>query len=113
MLTTASRYMLATIIKDANARLKLSLRAKLSYNPGDGDVVHEIAPGDTLWNLAVQYFQGVPYAATLWWAIADYQPEPILDPTITLTPGDLIVIPSPILVQDALAGVLDEEEASF
>lgn len=104
---------MSTIVKDASDRLKLSLRARLEYDQEDDDIVHEVAPGDTLWTLASQYFNGMPYANTLWWAIADYQPEPILDPTVRLEPGTLVVIPSPTLVQDALSGILDEDEAEF
>lgn len=113
MLTTISRYRMSTLVKDAQDRLKLSLRARLEYDQEDEDIIHEIAPGDTLWTLAAQYFDGMPYSHTLWWAIADYQPDPIIDPTVQLEPGELIVIPSPVLVQDALSGLLEEDEAGF
>jgi hypothetical protein len=113
MLTTISRYRMSDIIKDARGRLLLSLRPRLEYDQEDEDIIHEVAPGDTLWTLAAQYFNGIPFAHTLWWAIADYQPDPIIDPTVRLEPGSLVVIPSPTLVQDALSGILEEDEADF
>lgn len=55
---------------------------------------HVAAEGDTLSTLAARYFVGQARAAGFWWVIADFQPEPIHDPTISLTPGRLLYIPS-------------------
>lgn len=50
--------------------------------------------GDTLFTLAAKHFAGIPRPAGLWWVIADFQPQPIVDPTLRLRPGALIVVPS-------------------
>jgi hypothetical protein len=36
----------------------------------------------------------LPRACGFWWAIADFQPDPILDPTLRLEPGRRLFIPS-------------------
>jgi hypothetical protein len=36
----------------------------------------------------------------LWWIIADFQPDPIHDPTVRLTPGRTLYIPSLRTVQE-------------
>ncbi len=58
------------------------------------NIVHVVRDGDTLWNLAGYYFQGFIRACGLWWVIADYQPQPIFDPTIRLVSGSVLYIPS-------------------
>jgi hypothetical protein len=50
--------------------------------------------GDTLQSLAVEHFKPVAEAAELWWVIADYQPDPIEDPTLDLDEGRILFIPS-------------------
>lgn len=96
------------IVSDAGG-IELDLRATLEYNPSEDDITHIVEAGDTLHGLAAGYYNGMPNPATLWWVIADYQPVPIIDPTVVLTPGDLIIIPSPSAVQGALFGLLEDE----
>ena len=57
--------------------------------------LHTVQSGDTLTSLAGRYFRGLPRASGFWWVIADYQPAPITDPTLALSPGTVLVIPSP------------------
>ena len=51
-----------------------------------GDMLHHIATA----------FYGDP---KLYWAIADYQPVPILNPLVPLEEGRQIIVPSPELLQ--------------
>lgn len=55
---------------------------------------HIVDDGDTLFGLAGRYFSSIDRAAGLYWVIADFQPTPILDPTVRLTPGSRLFIPS-------------------
>lgn len=55
---------------------------------------HIVRKGDTLWTLAARYLRGIERPAGLWWVIADFQPDPIHDPTIDLTEGRVLHIPS-------------------
>jgi hypothetical protein len=55
---------------------------------------HVVQEGDTLFTLAALYFAPLPRPAGLWWVIADFQPDPIHDPTLSLDLGRELVIPS-------------------
>jgi hypothetical protein len=103
-----SRYKHSTVIRRSDdSVLYYSLRPRPWYVGGLGETLHKVQLGDTLMNLAQFYFKGFPDPARLWWIIADYQPEPINDPTIVLTPGSVVVIPPQNVVQDWLMSVTD------
>jgi hypothetical protein len=60
--------------------------------------------GDTLFDLAGQYFAPLPRACGFWWAIADFQPDPIIDPTLQLDVGRQLLIPSVRVLTDVILG---------
>lgn len=62
--------------------------------------------GDTLFHIAGRAFQPLPRPAGLWWVIADFQPQPIHDPTIQLAPGQVLVVPS---VRTVIEEILNEK----
>lgn len=93
-LLVTSRYRFTSGWTDADWRLFLDERVPFRYRELSDNRQHVVRIGDTLWTLAGRYFFGVPRASGLWWVIADFQPEPIHDPTIELSPGTLLVIPS-------------------
>jgi len=101
-----SPYNLAEIVQDANQRLSFALRNRLLWEDLEGVRAHVVKEGDTLWNLALRYYGSVGQGdgARLWWTIADFQSEPINDPTIQLQPGEIILIPPLPAVQTAIAG---------
>lgn len=66
---------------------------------------HIVADGETLFSLAARYFATIPRGAGLWWVLADFQPDPILDPTIALVAGQTLIIPS---VRTVTESVFDE-----
>ena len=72
----------------------LSERVPYRFVSRSDNRIHVVAEGDTLHTLAHDYFQGLPRPAQFYWVIADFQPEPILDPSIRLAVGRQIVIPS-------------------
>lgn len=109
MQTEHGRYQLADVTRDDDGYIYTDLRARLDYQGLSDDIIHIVSAGETLQSLAATYFQGMPFAAQLWWAIADYQPEPINDPTVLLTEGSVITIPSAAAVQEALYAIVDEE----
>lgn len=83
-------------------------RDRLLYTPIANIEPHIVEDGDTLWSLAARYYGGDDGEANLWWAIADFQPEPILDPTIALAAGSTVLIPPLAYVQNALSGLPEE-----
>ena len=74
--------------------LQLTEREPYAYREFADNRVHVVAQGETLFTLAAKYLSPIPRAAGLWWIVADFQPDPIHDPTITLTPGSTIIVPS-------------------
>lgn len=97
-----SRFQFCQGLTDAEGRLLLSDRVPFRFVERVDNRFHTVTEGDTLYNLASQYFSGFDRPAGLYWVIADYQPDPIIDPTVTLTPGCVLVIPSSRLVREEI-----------
>lgn len=97
---------------DDEGRLFLTDRTPYSFVTRDDNRVHVVVEGDTLWSIAGRYFQGLDRPAGYWWAIADFQPNPIHDPTIALVAGSVIIVPSiRTLLEDVLGEKRRREEA--
>ncbi len=64
------------------------------FRPFSDTREHVVRQGDTLFTLAGQYFAPIPRACGLWWIIADFQPDPIHDPTLDLEVGRVLLVPS-------------------
>lgn len=79
---------------DAEGRTFLTDRIPYGFRALPDNRVHIVSEGDTLFTLAGRYFQPLTRPAGYWWAIADFQPHPIHDPTIALVAGSVIVVPS-------------------
>lgn len=78
----------------SNLRTFLSPRVPFPYRQLSDNRIVIARTGDTLFALAGKYFAGLPRPCGLWWVIADFQPEPIHDPTIALAAGRAVVVPS-------------------
>lgn len=89
-----SRYAACIAVEDEEGRLVLREREPLSYRDLPDNRVHVVAQGDTLWQLAGRYFAPLPRACGYWWMIADFQPDPIVDPTLELDIGRVLYVPS-------------------
>lgn len=74
--------------------LLLTDREPYTFQVLSDNVLHVVKAGDTLWSLAGRYYRGMRRPNGLWWAIADFQPQRIVDPTIELPQGSIVVIPS-------------------
>lgn len=89
-----SRYQYCKEVEDASGDRFLDEREPFRYEAETDNRYHQVRDGDTLWGLAHVYFAGFPSACNLWWVIAEFQPTPIVDPTLRLQPGEVLVIPS-------------------
>lgn len=89
-----SRHAFCTAQEDSNGKLFLSEREPFRYKDFPDNTTHIVGQGDTLWHLAAKYYAPLDRAAGLWWVIADFQPDPIFDPTLDLPEGQPIIIPS-------------------
>lgn len=92
-----SRYSFTSGVRDADdalQRFHLTDRVRFLYLPLSDNIQHIANQGDTLWNLASRFYAPIPRPAGLWWVVADFQPDPIHDPTVRLDIGRLLMIPS-------------------
>ena len=104
-----SRHTFTTGSTDSEGRTSLTDRVPYRFQKLSDNRHHVVSEGDTLWSLAFRYFRPLPRPAGLWWVIADFQPTPIIDPTIKLSPGGIIVIPS---VRTVVEDIFDESRRS-
>ncbi len=101
-----SRYLLCRLVDDEEGRTSLTWREPVRYRSDSRNTYHRVVRGDTLWTLADTYYQGFyNNPADLWWLIADYQDPPIVDPTLRLEEGSLVVIPHPDILLEALSAI--------
>ena len=90
-----SRFQLSAAVAGSKVSelLVLTERKPFRFKEYPDNIAHLVTAGDSLFSLADRYFSPLPDAALKYWAIADFQPEPIHDPTIALDPGSTIIIP--------------------
>ena len=97
-----SRYTFCNGVNDAGGLLYLTDREPYRYRDHPDNRTHIVAQGDTLFHLAGRYFSPLPRACGFWWVIADFQPDPIFDPTLALSSGRLLFIPSVRVLTDVI-----------
>ncbi len=108
---SGSRHLLCMGVVDTQARRYLTEREPYRYRPFSDNRSHRVASGDTLFDLAGRYFAPLPRACGYWWAIADFQPDPIVDPTLALEEGATLIIPSIRVLTDVILGEGRRREA--
>jgi len=89
-----SRFTFCAAYLDDDGRLVLTEREPFRFRAFADNRQHVVRAGETLFTLAGRYFAPLPRASGLWWVIADFQPDPIHDPTLSLELGRLVFIPS-------------------
>jgi hypothetical protein len=99
-----SRFEHCRGIRDDAGNLYLTDREPYRFRPLPDTRLHTVTEGETLYTIAGRYFRPRPRACGLWWIIADFQPDPILDPTLALEPGRRLFIPSLRVVEEEILG---------
>ena len=97
-----SRYSFCDALVDDQGRWFLTDREPYGFVRHADNRLHTTVAGDSLFSLAGQYFAALPRACGYWWAIADYQAEPVIDPTLELAVGTVVVIPSLRVLTDII-----------
>ncbi len=102
----------SSVLDEETELLQLTDREPFRFAEFADNESHLVREGDTLFILANARFKGFPRPAGLWWIIADFQPEPIHDPTLKLTPGRSLIIPSIRTVREEIFNQRREAEAT-
>jgi hypothetical protein len=91
-----SKYQFVSALTEDGSlgRVFLSERERFPFRDFSDNRSHIVREGDSLFTLAHRFFKGLPRPSGLWWVIADFQPEPIHDPTIQLDLGRVLFVPS-------------------
>ena len=97
-----SRFQFTSGLTDAASKLFLSDRVPYTFQNFSDNRQYVATANDSLFTIAARFFQGFARPAGLWWVIADFQPDPILDPTLLLDPGRVLIIPSIRTVQEEI-----------
>lgn len=109
-----SRYQFVSQVLDETLnQLFLTDREKFAFQDFADNMTHRAREGDSLYSLANKAFRGMTNRpARFYWVIADFQPEPIHDPTLKLKLGRLMFIPSlRTLVEDIFSQRREAEAA--
>lgn len=99
---TGSRHSFTLGVRDELAKLYLTEREPYRFREHTDTRVHVIAQGDTLFDLAGRFFSPLPRACGFWWVLADFQPDPIVDPTLELPAGRRLFVPSLRVLTDVI-----------
>lgn len=97
-----SRHALCSAELDAEGRLWLNEREPYRFHAYVDTRQHVVRQGDTLFAIAGRYFAPMPRPAGLWWIVADFQPDPIHDPTLALELGRILYVPSVRVVTEEI-----------
>lgn len=100
-----SRYRFSEVMQDSDGVAYLSDREPFGYRDRPDNIPHVVQHGDTLEDLAKFYYWNLNEDADqLWWVIADFQPDPIINPFRPLTAGKLLILPAPEFVSSEILG---------
>lgn len=90
-----SRYRFCLRQIDGRGRSFLEDRVPYRYRAFADNKTHVVQDGETLFTIAAKQYRNMPGGGSrLWWVIADFQPQPLHDPTLQLPAGSVLVIPS-------------------
>jgi hypothetical protein len=98
-----SRYRFCKLLTDEGGRAYLSERTPYGYRQLADTIPHTAVDGDTWWGLAGRYYKGYfPQPSMLYDVLCDFQPVPVVDPTVVIEAGTLIYIPHPTTVSEKI-----------
>ncbi len=98
-LSENSRYRYCTMLDTGDGIKYLDEREPFRFRDEPDNKFHTAVDGETWWGLAWQYFPSFLNSALLYFLLCEYQPEPIIDPTIRINAGTQIAIPSERVVR--------------
>ena len=97
-----SRYEFCRIERVDGVR-RLTERVLVRFVSRSDSTEYVASDGDTWWHLAHAAYEGLTdRPAGLWWVLADFQPVPVVDPTLKIEAGTVLQIPSWDFIQDVV-----------
>lgn len=106
-----SRYTFCFGYRDADGDFVLSDPEPYRYRELVDTRLVRISQGETIFSVAGREFGTFSTRpAGLWWIIADFQPEPIHDPTLELPPGTMLYIPSDRTIAEEIFSEVRRDE---
>ena len=91
----------------------LTITERLPYVDYDDVITHICKKGECLLDVAVYYYKDrVDRPADCWEIIANYQDDPIIDGSVPLTAGRVILIPPQSYIQEVALGMALREAAN-
>lgn len=94
-----SRYRYCTQFMNADGIAYIDEREPFRYREELDNIPYRAKQGDTWWGLATFFFPGLPRPCGMWFLLCEFQPSPVIDPTIVIKEGTLIIAPSERLVR--------------
>jgi len=107
-----SRFTFCAAVLDDEERLVLTEREPFRFRSFPDNRQHVVQQGETIFSLAGRYFAPLPRASGLWWVIADFQPDPIHDPTVSLDLGRVLFVPSVRVLTEEIFAESRRQDAS-
>lgn len=107
MIYQYSRHSYCQIWQQDDGKSFIDRRVPFGYRAFRDNKVHVVKEGESIFTVAGHHFAPHPRAAGLWWVIADFQPNPIHDPTVQLSPGTALIVPS---LQNVTVVIFDDEQ---
>lgn len=102
MIYENSRYRFCLGVRNSDEVLLLDEREPVRFRDAPDNQFHTVVDGDTWWGLAHAYFRTYPRPCGLWWVLCEYQPTPVVDPTLRLQAGATVVIPPERVLREAV-----------
>jgi len=92
--------------QNADGEVHLTLPERLPYIDRDDTATHVCKAGERLFDIAIHYFKDSmgDYAVDCWEIIAQFQEDPIVDGSVTLPVGLVLLIPSDEYIQEVALG---------
>lgn len=98
-----SRYEFCIGVTDQADKKLLSSRKPYRYQSFSDNEAWTVRTGDTLFSIAGAVYKGfTDRPSGFWWIIADFQLHPILDPTLSLEEGRIIICPSKRTIREEI-----------
>jgi len=101
-----TRYQYSRAFQDAESRWYLEVPRPFRFSNQIDNLPYRVKTGDTLQVLAYRFFRGLEGAPQFWRAIAEF--NDIIDATLPLTVGRLLIIPSLRWVREVFLAPPDE-----